>query len=123
MRYRSATAADIEFFDEHGWIVVEDVIDPDDLVRLQERCDEIVANKETMAFDWAWAAGQDRSEREFRILQASPSWRSHEFDDAPFRTWAIEFASALTGFPTEFWYDQFLAKPAGTSVPTNWHQD
>ena len=27
------------------------------------------------------------------------------------------------GFETEFWYDQFLAKPGGTSVPTQWHQD
>jgi ectoine hydroxylase-related dioxygenase (phytanoyl-CoA dioxygenase family) len=23
----------------------------------------------------------------------------------------------------EFWYDQFLAKPPGKSVPTDWHQD
>lgn len=123
MRYRPATAEDIGFFEEHGWIVVADVIDPDDLVRLQARCDEIMANKETMAYDWAWSKDEDRSRREFRILQASPSWDSDEFDRAPFRTWATEFASALMGAPIEFWYDQFLAKPAGTSVPTEWHQD
>ena len=123
MKYRSATSEDIDFFGEHGWIVVDDVIVPDDLVRLEERCDEIVANKETMAYDWAWAEGEDRTERQFRILQASPSWESNEFDDAPFRTWAVEFASSLMGFQTEFWYDQFLAKPGGTSVPTLWHQD
>ncbi len=23
----------------------------------------------------------------------------------------------------EFWYDQFLGKPPGTSAPTDWHQD
>ena len=123
MTYRSATTADTGFFREHGWLVVEDVIDPVDLVQLEARCDEIMANKETMAFDWAWAKGVDRAEREFRILQASPSWASHEFDDAPFRTWAVEFSSVLMGVPTEFWYDQLLAKPAGTSVPTRWHQD
>jgi phytanoyl-CoA hydroxylase len=123
VRYSAATGADVDFFREHGWLVVEDVIDPEDLVGLQARCDEIMANKETLAFDWAWAKGEDRTEREFRILQASPSWQSSEFADAPFRTWAIEFGSALMGFELEFWYDQFLAKPGGTSVPTEWHQD
>lgn len=122
-KYRSATERDIDFFNEHGWIRVDDVIDPADLVRLQARCDEIIANRQTEAFDWAWAKGEDRAEREFKILQASPSWKTDEFADARFRTWAIEFASALMGFEVEFWYDQFLAKPAGNSVPTEWHQD
>jgi phytanoyl-CoA hydroxylase len=123
VRYRSATTEDVEFFAEHGWIVVADVIDPDDLVRLEQRCDEILANKETMAYDWGWEQGEDRSERKFRIVQGSPSWDTDEFDDAPFRTWAVDFASSLMGFQIEFWYDQFLAKPGGTSVPTLWHQD
>jgi phytanoyl-CoA hydroxylase len=121
--YRSATTEDVEFFAQHGWIVVADVIDPDDLVRLEQRCDEILANKETMAFDWAWEKGDAPGERKFRIVQGSPSWDSDEFNDAPFRTWAVEFASTLMGFPIEFWYDQFLAKPPGTSAPTLWHQD
>lgn len=123
MAYPSATARDIDFFAVHGWLVVEHAIDPDDLVRLESRCDDIIANKETLAYDWAWEKGEARDQREFRILQASPSWDSDEFDDAPFRTWAIDFASSLMGFRMEFWYDQFLAKPAGKSVPTDWHQD
>ena len=124
MKYRPATEADVQFFDEHGWIVVDDVIDPADLVQLEARCDEIIANKEEMAFDWAWEKGEDRTKREFRILQGSPSHHTDEFDQAPFRTWAVEFASTLMGFPVEFWYDQFLAKPGdGKSVPTLWHQD
>ena len=52
-----------------------------------------------------------------------PEPGSHEFDDAPFRTWAVEFGSALLGRPLEFWYDQFLAKPPQGSVATRWHQD
>jgi phytanoyl-CoA hydroxylase len=123
VRYRSATDTDVRFFDEHGWLVVEDVIDPADLGLLEVRCDEIIARKEELAFDWAWEKGEDRDQREFRILQGSPSYESDEFDDAPFRTWAVEFASDLMGFEVEFWYDQFLAKPGGTSVPTLWHQD
>jgi phytanoyl-CoA hydroxylase len=123
MTYRAATEADIRFFAEHGWIVVEDVIDPADLVVLERRCDEIIANKETMAFDWAWDDTRDRDDREFKILQGSPSRRTGEFADAPFRTWAVEFGSALLGTPVEFWYDQFLAKPPHKSAATRWHQD
>jgi phytanoyl-CoA hydroxylase len=123
VRYRAAADSDVEFFEEHGWLVVEDVIDPADLGRLEARCDEIIANKDTMAYDWAWQKGEGRDERTFRILQGSPSYEWNEFADAPFRTWATTFASALMGFEVEFWYDQFLAKPGGTSVPTLWHQD
>ena len=123
MKYRPATDEDRQFFDQHGYLVVEDVIDPDDLTELQARCDEIVAHRNELAFDWAWEDGEDREKREFRILQGSPSWDCDQFDDAPFRTWAVDFASSLLGFEVEFWYDQFLAKPMGTSVPTKWHQD
>ena len=34
-----------------------------------------------------------------------------------------EFGSGLMGQKLEFWYDQFLGKPPGKSVPTEWHQD
>jgi ectoine hydroxylase-related dioxygenase (phytanoyl-CoA dioxygenase family) len=123
MTYRAATEEDTRFFADHGWIVVEDVIDPTDLVELERRCDEIIANKETMAFDWAWDDTRGREEREFKILQGSPSRHSGEFADAPFRRWAVEFGSALLGIPVEFWYDQFLAKPPQKSAATLWHQD
>jgi phytanoyl-CoA hydroxylase len=63
-----------------------------------------------------------KDERELKILQTSPSRRSSEFA-APFRTWAIEFGSALLGTDVEFWYDQFLAKPPHKSAATLWHQD
>ncbi|MGH9132445.1 MAG: phytanoyl-CoA dioxygenase family protein [Ilumatobacteraceae bacterium] len=122
-KYRDATDDDVRQFREHGWLVVEDVIDPDDLARLEVRCDEIIANRDTMAFDWAWDKDTDRGKREFKILQGSPSHGSHEFDEAPFRSWAVAFGSALLGRPVEFWYDQFLAKPPHRSAPTLWHQD
>ncbi|MEZ5216278.1 MAG: phytanoyl-CoA dioxygenase family protein [Ilumatobacteraceae bacterium] len=122
MNYRTATDDDVEFFREHGWIVVDDVIDPEDLTDLQARCDEIVTRRDELAFDWAWERGEDRAARQFRILQAMPN-RNGELDDARFRRWALDFASALLGSRVESWYDQFLAKPKDTSVPTRWHQD
>jgi hypothetical protein len=122
--YPKATEADVAFFREHGWIAVPDAVAPDDLVDLAEKCQKIIDHKESMAFDWAWEAGTPRDQREFKIVQSSPSifWQGH-FDDAPFRVWAVEFATALMGIDLEFWYDQFLAKPPHKSVATRWHQD
>jgi ectoine hydroxylase-related dioxygenase (phytanoyl-CoA dioxygenase family) len=121
--YPEASAENIAFFAEHGWIIVEDAIDPADIAELIERCDEILEHKETMAYDWAWEKGTPREQRAFRIVQSSPTRHWPEFNDARFRAWAIEFASALMGSRLEFWYDQFLAKPPGNETPTYWHQD
>ncbi|MCB1693107.1 MAG: phytanoyl-CoA dioxygenase family protein [Pseudomonadales bacterium] len=123
MAYPVASEEQIAFFNEHGYLVVEDAIDPGDLGDLIEKCDEILANKETMAFDWAWDKDTPREERKFRIVQAVPSRYWPELNEARFRQWAVEFGSALMGKPLEFWYDQFLAKPPGNEAPTYWHQD
>jgi phytanoyl-CoA hydroxylase len=123
MAYPRASERDVQFFREHGWLVVEDAIDPADLAQLEARCHEILENKESMAFDWAWEKDTPREARTFRILQASPTRHWPEFNEARFRHWAIDFGSALMGRPLEFWYDQFLAKPPGNETPTYWHQD
>lgn len=122
--YRAATEEDIHFFRTHGYIVVRDVIDPAELDSITALCDQIIERKETLAFDWAWEKDKSRDEREFKILQSSPTmlWPD-AVSGAPFRKWAVEFASALMGFELEFWYDQFLAKPPEEGARTPWHQD
>ena len=123
MPYPLATAQDIATFAARGWLAVEDAIDPADLETLITHCDEILEKKDTMAFDWAWEKGKTLAEREFKLVQASPTLYWPETNQAPFRRWAIEFASALMQQPLEFWYDQFLAKPPAIGAPTLWHQD
>ena len=83
--YLTASAEDVAFFREHGWLVVKGAIDPDDIVRLASRCDEILANPDEMAFDWAWEKGTPREARAFRILQAGPTRRWPELNDERFR--------------------------------------
>jgi phytanoyl-CoA hydroxylase len=123
MPYPTASDEQVAFFAEHGWIVVPDAIDPADLVELEARCDEILERKDTLAFDWAWEEGKDRDQRDFRILQSSPTIFWPELNQSRFRAWAVAFGSALLGRPVEFWYDQFLAKPPKRSATTHWHQD
>lgn len=121
--YPDATPGDVEFFREHGFIVVRDAVDSDDLADLEERCSVILAERDTMAFDWAWDAGTDSSDRAFHILQSSPSHYWPDIGEGRVQRWASRFASALLGADVEFWYDQFLAKPPGHGAVTPWHQD
>jgi ectoine hydroxylase-related dioxygenase (phytanoyl-CoA dioxygenase family) len=124
MPYPVASAADREKFWRDGYLVVRDAVDPKDLDRLQAICDRLLANKERMAFDWAWEAGTDKEHRAFKIVQTSPSLLSkNELASERFRVWATEFASSLLGKDVEFWYDQFLAKPPKEGARTPWHQD
>ena len=123
MTYPNATPSQIEFFREHGYLVVEDAIEENELDVIERWCDLILADKENLANDWAWDERESKEERSFRIVQANPFELWPELNDAIYRTWAAEFGSALLGLTVAFKYDQFLAKPPAKSVPTWWHQD
>jgi ectoine hydroxylase-related dioxygenase (phytanoyl-CoA dioxygenase family) len=123
MTYPDATPADIESYRTHGYLVVRDAVDTADIAELVARCDEIIEHRHEMAQDWAWEKGKSKQERDFTILQSSPSLFWTHFRKAPFRRWAVSFGSALMGRDVEFWYDQFLAKPPHLGAPTRWHQD
>ncbi len=116
-------ARHIDFFREHGWLVVEDAIPEADLEILDEHGERIMADKARLANDWAWDAAEDKDHRSFRIVQGFPSMTWPELKALPYRAWMTRFASALMGSDQEFWYDQFLAKPPEGSLPTYWHQD
>jgi len=123
MIYPECSEAERAFYREHGWLVLEDVIDTGDLAELARRCQPILDHKEKLAFDWAWEKGVDRAQRRFKIVQGSPTLVWREIRETRFRAWMLRFANALVGEPVEFWYDQFLAKPPREGAPTYWHQD
>ena len=123
MTYPNATPERIEFFNRHGWLVVENAIPQDDLDELERHCERIITEKESLAYDWAWDAKETKAQRSFRIVQGSPSKVWPQIADQAFRKWLVEYGSALMNLKLEFWYDQFLAKPPEKSVPTYWHQD
>ena len=123
MAYPEATDEQIAFFRAHGWLVVEDAIPPADLDELEGHLDELILQKEKLAFDWAWSADEEREQRSFRIVQSAPELVWPEVRDAAFRKWAAVFGSALLGRDVAFWYNQFLGKPPHNDAPTYWHQD
>jgi len=123
MPYPHPSPEQLEFFAAHGWLVVRDAIPQAALDDLERHCDAILSEKERLAYDWAWDVREDKDSRSFRIVQSSPSFVWKEIADQPYRRWLVEFASALMSQSLEFWYDQFLGKPPGRSVATEWHQD
>jgi phytanoyl-CoA hydroxylase len=123
MSFPKPTADQLAFFQQHGWLVVEDAIPPAALDEIERHCERIIDEKETLAKDWAWDAREDKDARSFRILQGSPTLVWPEIKEQPYRKWLVELGSALMNLRLDFWYDQFLAKPPGRSTPTYWHQD
>jgi len=123
MTYPDATADQIAFFGEHGWLVVEGAIPAADLDQLEAHCDTLLERKESLANDWAWDEKEALENRSFRIVQSSPSFVWKEIADQAYRKWLVRFGEALMNLELAFWYDQFLAKPPGRSMPTFWHQD
>jgi phytanoyl-CoA hydroxylase len=121
--YPKPSQDQIQFFGDHGYLVVGNAIAQADLDELEGHCQRILDEKEHLANDWAWDEKESREQRSFRIIQSSPSFVWNEIRDAAYRKWLLEFGSILMNRRLEFWYDQFLAKPPGKSVPTYWHQD
>ena len=62
--------------------------------------------------------GKSKEERQFKIVQGSPSMVWPEIAHARFRIWMIAFARDLMNATIEFWYDQFLATPPRDGAPT-----
>ena len=123
MPFPDATPEHRAVFAEHGWLVVEDAIPLADLDELEQRCERLISEKERFANDWAWDAREARDARSFRIIQSSPSFVWREIAEQAYRKWLVAFGSSLMNMDLAFWYDQFLAKPPGKSVATDWHQD
>src|ERR1700688_2392589 len=96
MSYPTASAEQIDFFEEHGWLVVEDAIPQTDLDELEGYCDLILKEKEKLAYDWAWDSKEERDKRSFRIVQSSPSFVWAQAGEAAYRGWLVEFGTALT---------------------------
>ena len=101
MAYPNPTQQQCEFFNRHGWLVVEDAIAQHDLDQIESHCERIITEKETLANDWAWAENESKAERSFRIVQGSPSKVWPEIADQAYRLWLVDFGSTLMKLRTE----------------------
>ena len=123
LHYPPATDAQVRRFETDGFLVVEDVIAPDERAALRRMGEEMVGRPRDHARDWDWRRDEPLEGRQFRIVQ-SPVDRDYPWlVESRFRAWAAAFGAALMRQPMAFWYEQFLGKPPGIGAPTPWHQD
>jgi ectoine hydroxylase-related dioxygenase (phytanoyl-CoA dioxygenase family) len=123
MHYPEPTREDIARFQQDGFIVVRDAIDPLEQKALAELGAEMIGRPADWGKDWDWRRGEALDERAFRIVQSGVDRLFPWLPQSRFRRWASHFGGALMGRQMEFWYEQFLAKPPGRGAPTPWHQD
>ena len=95
MDNREATAEQISFFREQGWLVVENAIEQPEIAEVAARMEVGLRKKHKLAYDWAWEKGRSKEEREFKIVQGNPSMVWPEIARERFRTWMIAFCPRL----------------------------
>jgi len=124
MPYPAPTAEQLRQFNDDGFLVVENAIDPQELDALVRMAQEMIERPvDPKANDWDWRKGEPRENRAYRIVQSAVDRHYPWLVTSAFRTWAARFGGLLMQQELEFWYEQFLGKPSATGAPTPWHQD
>ena len=54
MENREASVEHIYFFREHGWLVVENAVEPAEIDEVAARMEVILRKKHKLFYDWAW---------------------------------------------------------------------
>ena len=113
MPYPTATEADVAFFQEHGWIASPTPSTRPTWSTSRRKCQQIIDNKESMAFDWAWEEGRPtRPSASSRSCSRARRCSGRRLRRGPVPASGRSSSPPRSmGQPLEFWYDQFLAKP------------
>lgn len=106
------------FFEEHGFVILKDVLDGAQLELISSGWDNLVAE----------ASGRtELSVEQFveRFPQNRDLWmKSEAFETLLFESPQAEIASSLLGISgVRLFHDHAIAKPAGRSSTIPWHQD
>ena len=124
MPYPAPTSEQLKRFNDDGFLVVENAIDPQELAALVRMGHEMIERPlDPKAKDWDWRRGEPLEKRAYRIVQSAVDRHYPWLVTSRFRTWAAQFGGLLMHQEMEFWYEQFLGKPPSTGAPTPWHQD
>lgn len=114
------TQEHIDFYQENGFVQVDNVITPDELAELREYLDEALNSNANNSFQ------SDQEGAYYRVLnQRVNTWRDHA-GMAKYTTHPrfAEIARQLTGSKgMRLFHDHALLKMPGDSKPTPWHQD
>ena len=122
MAYPTASAEQIDFFNKHGWLVVEDAIPQADLDELEHYCDMILERKGEARLSTGPGTrrrGQGQALVPHRAVVAVARVGGSRRSRVPQMAGRVRLGA--DGLKLEFWYDQFSAsrrararRPTGT---------
>jgi ectoine hydroxylase-related dioxygenase (phytanoyl-CoA dioxygenase family) len=119
------TQEQIEFYHREGYLVLQSITTPEELVRLRKIYDHLFetrAGRETgNQFD---LGGTDEEGKEAKLPQIlGPSRYAPELREGLFFANANSISKQLLGPECNFGGDHAILKPARIGAPTPWHQD
>lgn len=117
-RFAANDAAAVDFFRDHGYVVLRDVLNEAELDRVDLAWDTVVA-------EGAAASAIDPDTFAQRYPQNRDLWRKNaDFRKLLFETRQAEVAQQLLGTSgVRLFHDHAIAKPAHASSTIPWHQD
>ena len=120
------TAEQVAFFKENGYVKGGKLLEPDEVVRLRDRLDAVLAGASDTGDKVEYAETLNkRDPAAGGVLQVVNIWKQ----DTLFRRHhsnlkLVESARQLTGASTlRIFHDQILSKPPKNGRPVPWHQD
>lgn len=119
------TVTDIEFFQQNGYLVVEDILTSIELEQYQQWYDQLLdgtINTAGNRADLGIGLGDNKDLRE-KITQIM--WPSDfaPFLEMPYHQRALKIAQELMGNDLAMDFDMMINKAPHTNTPTPWHQD
>ncbi|MEM1420861.1 MAG: phytanoyl-CoA dioxygenase family protein [Pseudomonadota bacterium] len=113
------------FYDENGYLVIENLIDAATLTRLRDVIAEFKErSKQIAASDEIYDLGPDHSASTPKLRRLKDPVRRHDAFDALMRSETIlDMVAPLLGGSVRFDHSKLNFKPAGGSAKIEWHQD
>ena len=117
------TQAQIDFFNEEGYLVVEDLLSSEEISYYSEKYDAILEGKIDTTGLRSDLSGSGEQSKELITQIMVPSKVYPDFLEHPLHNRAVEIAKELLGDDMSLDFDMLINKTPGVSSETPWHQD
>lgn len=115
---------EIDFFEENGYLVIENLIDPKTLSEYQQIYDDFISGKIDVGANRRDLKGEGNATKTESITQIMvPSRHLPGLKDTPYYSKIKSIAKKLLGNDLEIDFDMLINKPPFSNAITPWHQD
>ena len=117
------TSSQIEFFKNNGYLIVEQLLNPTEIVYYRQVYENFLNGKIDTEGHRSDLSGAEKANKELITQIMRPSLLYKELLDAILHKKATQIAKQLLGRDMELDFDMLIDKLPHTNTPTPWHQD